>query len=251
MLSIRFWHVSGVISFHSSATLSHNSCTPFGGVEYSFNFCFKCTHKCSMGLRSGDWAGQTRTWILLSLNHCVALFEVCLGSLSYWKILSSSSISNSSKLSTSPSSKISQYCFASMIPWTSVSFPTPFHPIHPHTMRLFLPPCLTVGVVVLSESGSPLCFQVYTLPSDPILFIFVSSDHKTLFQSSTVQFLWYQANLRQACRWSFLRRGRFCLTTERKLFSLRAFLTVWGVTGEEMMLLIKWVLQQHYQAFQW
>src|SRR5271154_3578312 len=54
-----------------------------------------------------------------------------------------------------------------------MSFPTPFHPIHPHTMRLFPPPCLTVGVVVLSESGSPFCFQVYTLPSDPILLIFV------------------------------------------------------------------------------
>ncbi len=162
-----------------------------------------------MGFKSGDWGGHTRTWILLFSNHTVALFQVCFGSLSCWKILSSSFISNFSKLSTNPSSKISQYCTASMIPWTSTSFPTPFHPIQPHTMRLFPPPCLTVGVVVLSESGSPFLFQVYTFPSDPILFIFVSSDHKTLFQSSTVQFWWYWANLKRCTmhlfkKWAFL-----------------------------------------------
>src|SRR5882724_755807 len=95
----------------------------------------------------------------LSSNHCVAFLEVCLGSLSCWNILSSSGTSNFSKLSITPSSQISQYCCA-MTPCTSVSFPTPFHPIHPHTIRLFPPPCLTVGVVVLSESGSPFCFQV-------------------------------------------------------------------------------------------
>src|SRR5882724_767661 len=109
---------------------------------------------------SGDWEGQTITWMSLSSNHCVAFLEVCLGSLSCWIILSSSGTSNLSKLSTTPSSKISQYCCASMIPCTSVSFPTPFHSIHPHTIRLFPPPCLTVGVVVLSESGSPFCCQV-------------------------------------------------------------------------------------------
>src|SRR6266478_637483 len=108
-------------------------------------------------------------------------------------------------------------------------------------MRLFPPPCLTVGVVVLSDSGSPFFFQVYALPSDPILLILVSSDHKILFQSSTVQFSWYLANLRHSSLWTFLRRGRFLLTTARKSSCLSAFLTVWGVTGSGRMLLIKWV----------
>src|SRR6202011_5681701 len=98
-----------------------------------------------------------------------------------------------------------------MTPQTSVSTPTPFHPIQPHTIRLFPPPCLTVGVVVLSESGSPLFFQVYVLPSDPILLILVSSDHKIFFQSSTVQFSCYLANLRRSSLWVFLRRGCFLL----------------------------------------
>ena len=177
MFSISLWHISGVIWSHSSATLFHNPWTPFGGVGYSLNLFFKCTHKCSIRLRSGDWAGHGITSILLSSNHLVAFFEICLGSLSYWKIFSSSATSNFSKLSTTRSSKISQYCTASIFPSTSVSFPAPFQPMHPHTMRLFPPPCLTVGVVVLSESDVPFSFQVYTLPSDPILLIFVSSDY--------------------------------------------------------------------------
>src|ERR1700720_2384770 len=75
-----------------------------------------------------------------------------------------------------------------------ISIPTPFQPIHPHTMRLFPPPCFTVGDVVRSEMDFPLCFHTYTFPSDPILFILVSSVHKTLFQSATVQFPCHCAN---------------------------------------------------------
>ena len=198
MLSISLWHISGVIWSDSSATLSHNSWTPLGGIGYSLNLFFKCTNKCLIGLRSGDQVGHRSTWILLSSNHLVAFFKICLGLLSCWKILSSSSTSNFSKLSTTPSSKFLQYYTASIFPSTSVSFPTPFQPMHPHTMRLF-PPCLTVGVVVLSKSGVPLSFQLYTLPFDPILLIFVSSDHRTLFQSSTVQFSYFWADLEQFC----------------------------------------------------
>src|SRR6266850_1889661 len=115
--------------------------------------------------------------MLLSENHLSAFLEVCFGSLSCWKYLSSSAISNFSKLSSTPSSKISQYCSASMFPCTSISFPTTFQPIQPQTIRLFPPPCLTVGMVVQSDTGSPCCFQTYTysFPSDPILLIFVSS----------------------------------------------------------------------------
>ena len=80
---------------------------------------------------------------------------MCLGSLSCWNVLSPFGISNFSKLSTIPLFKISQYCSPLMISWTSVNTPTPFHPIQSYTIRLFPPPCSTVGVVVQSESGSP------------------------------------------------------------------------------------------------
>ena len=36
-------------------------------------------------------------------------------------------------------------CSAFILPWTSTSVPTPFQPMHSHTMRLFPPLCLTVG----------------------------------------------------------------------------------------------------------
>ena len=85
-----------------------------------------------------------------------------------------------SKILTTPSSKISQYYFASNFPSTSMRFPIPFQPIQPHTMRLLPPPCLTVWVVVQSDTGSPCCFQMYTLPSDPIQLILVSSHNLTL-----------------------------------------------------------------------
>src|SRR5882724_6067683 len=94
---------------------------------------------------------------VIVLKPLCCLFRGVFGVMSCWNIHSSSATSNFSKLSTTPSSKVSQYCCESMIPCISVSFPTPFHPIHPHAIRLFPPPCLTVGVVVLSENGSLFC----------------------------------------------------------------------------------------------
>ena len=87
-----------------------------------------------------------------------------------------------------PSSNISQY-------WSAFNLYKLPHTISPHKTPYHAPPCLTVGVIVWSDINSPHCFQTYTFPSDPILLIFVSSNHNTLFQSSTVQFSWYCANL--------------------------------------------------------
>ena len=77
MLSISFWHVSGGISVHSLATLSHNSCTPLGGVSYCWSLALRCCQRCSMGFKSGDWGGHFMGMMLLSENHCSAFFEVC------------------------------------------------------------------------------------------------------------------------------------------------------------------------------
>ena len=46
-------------------------------------------------------------------------------------------------------------------------------------------------MVILTESSPTFFFQIYDLPSDPILLILVSSDHKTPFQSPNIQFSWY------------------------------------------------------------
>jgi len=41
ILSIRFWRVSAAIPFQSSSTLSHNSCTPLGGVGCLCKACLR------------------------------------------------------------------------------------------------------------------------------------------------------------------------------------------------------------------
>src|ERR1700730_9984221 len=94
---MRFWHVSAATSFHSTSTLSHNSYTPLGHVGYFCKALLRCTQRCSMGLMSGDWEGQTSTWMLLSSNHWEAFLKVCLGSLSCWNTLSSFGICSFSK----------------------------------------------------------------------------------------------------------------------------------------------------------
>src|SRR5258706_3917526 len=79
MLSISFWLVSGGISVHSFATLSHNLCTPVGGVSYCWSLALSCCQRCSMGFRSGDWAGHFRGMMLLSENHLSAFWRCVLG----------------------------------------------------------------------------------------------------------------------------------------------------------------------------
>src|SRR5258705_12637717 len=84
ILSIRFWHVSGVVPSRSSATLSHGSCTPLSlaGFRYLLRAFFKSIQRCSMGLMSGNCIGQAMTSMLLSSNHFFAFLEVCFGTLS-------------------------------------------------------------------------------------------------------------------------------------------------------------------------
>ena len=132
-----------------------------------------------MGLRSGDCVGQTRTWVLLSSNHCVALFEVFgvivllknplfLLHLQIFKALHQSILQNLTVL----------LCIYDPLNLCKI-----FYSIPPHTT-----PYHEVISSSMLDCDSPLSFQVYILLSDPILFIFVSSDYKTIFQSSTVQF---------------------------------------------------------------
>src|SRR5215471_5850420 len=58
--------------------------------------------------------------------------------------------------------------------------------MQPHIIR-DPPPNFTVSFTSLSLKPSPAFFHAHILPSDPSLLILVSSDHTTVFQSSTVQ----------------------------------------------------------------
>ena len=116
----------------------------------------------------------------------------------------------------------------SILPSISTSIPTPFQPIH-HQTKIFPPPCLTVGWVILSESASPAFFHTYWCPSDPILLILVSSDNKSFFQSSTVQFWYLRAKLNMAFLCQALSKG-FASTTALIRCCFKVFLTVLNET---------------------
>ncbi len=88
MESISLWHCSGVmraqvaliVAFSSSALL---------GLAYRI-FLFTILHRFSMGLRSGEFAGQLRTGIPWSLNQVLVALALCAGAKSCWKIKSAS-----------------------------------------------------------------------------------------------------------------------------------------------------------------
>src|SRR5882762_1799477 len=107
--------------------------------------------------------------------------------------------------------------------------------MHPHTIR-DPPPNFRVPPTSLSLNPSPAFFQAHFLPSDPSLLTLVSSDHTTLFQSSTVQ-CWCS---RAKSILSFLclceRSGFFFLTTAFILAFFRLLHTVWAERGWLMML---------------
>src|SRR3984893_11732387 len=88
MLSTNSWHTEDSIFSHSTLPLHHNSNIPFGAVSYPWSLLFRCAHRCSIGLRSGDCAGHVRTSISFSWNKALAFLHLCLGSLSCWKIMS-------------------------------------------------------------------------------------------------------------------------------------------------------------------
>ena len=77
MESISLWHCSGVmraqvaliVAFSSSALL---------GLAYRI-FLFTIPHRFSMGLRSGEFAGQLRTGIPWSLNQVLVALALCAG----------------------------------------------------------------------------------------------------------------------------------------------------------------------------
>ena len=131
LLSMTFWNVSDQISFHSSTTLSYNSCTPLGGVWYLLRALFRSIQRCSMGLMARDYAGQVMTLMLLSSSHLVAFLEVCLGSLSCWNILSPSGISYFSSFPPPPNPKFHSIALCPLSPeplWAPILHSTLFHP---------------------------------------------------------------------------------------------------------------------------
>ncbi len=164
-------------------------CHSLLNLPNSFFWCFILTHLWFVGLRSGSYGGQSRRALFIMFFPSIqflAFLEVCLGSLSYWKMCSSSPIPDSSKLGSKWWPKKFTYLSESILPSFSASFPASFQSIHPHTM-MFLPQKFHCFLDPPSINPSLTYFHTHCFPSDPIVLVLVSYDQITLFQSSTAQ----------------------------------------------------------------
>ncbi len=99
----------------------------------------------SMGLRSGDWLGHSRTLKCFLRSHSFVARAVCLGSLSCWKT-QPRFIFNALADGRRFSLKISRYMAPFILSFTQISRPGPFAEKQPQSM-MCPPPCFTVGMV--------------------------------------------------------------------------------------------------------
>ena len=87
------------------------------------------SHRFSMGLRSGDCAGQSRTSILRAENHCLVDLDVWGLALSYWKIRELWAT-----ISSKCCSSVSWYTAETVLVVILASPPTPSAEKHPQTI---------------------------------------------------------------------------------------------------------------------
>ncbi len=106
---------------------------------------FNSLQRFSMGLRSGDWLGHSRTLKCFLRSHSFVARAVCLGSLSCWKT-QPRFIFNALADGRRFSLKISWYMAPFILSFTQISRPGPFAEKQPQSL-MFPPPCFTVGMV--------------------------------------------------------------------------------------------------------
>ncbi len=83
MESISLWHCSGVMRAQVALIVAFSSLHCW--VWHIAFFLFTIPHRFSMGLRSGEFAGQLRTGIPWSLNQVLVALALCAGAKSWWK----------------------------------------------------------------------------------------------------------------------------------------------------------------------
>lgn len=197
ILSINFsYKTSTSISFYSASVLSHNSQSSFNFVSQILRWHLRCSQRCSMGLRLGNGASQSIILIPWWSNYSHTSFELCLESLSCWKITSSSEMSDPSMLESKFSSRITMNYLAHILPSTFAILPTPFPPMHPYTF-IFLPWCLAISSIFLLSEDWSFCFHTQFLPSHPNFLIFISFHQITVFQSFTIHSLYFREKFKR------------------------------------------------------
>ncbi len=131
---------------------------------------FNSLQRFSMGSRSGDWLGHSRTLKCFLRSHSFVARAVCLGSLSCWKT-QPRFIFNALADGRRFSLKISRYMAPFILSFTQISRPGPFAEKQPQSM-MFPPPCFTVGMVFFGCNSAFFLLQtrqVEFLPKSYIL----------------------------------------------------------------------------------
>ncbi len=167
---------------------------------------FNSLQRFSMGLRSGDWLGHSRTLKCFLRSHSFVARAVCVWDHCHAERPSHVSSSMPLLMEGRFSLKISRYMAPFILSFTRISRPGPFAEKQPQSM-MFPPPCFTVGMVFfgckLSILSPPNTTSwVFTKSS-----ILVSSDHMTFSQSSSGSSRCSLANFRRAWTCTGLSRG--------------------------------------------
>jgi hypothetical protein len=98
------------------------------------------SYRCSVGLRSGLWAGQSISGALLSTNHSLTDLALWQGALSCW-YRQLSSVNWSSNIYSTQRVKMSLYPSVFRFPCSISRGPSPFHEKRPHTL---MPPPISL-----------------------------------------------------------------------------------------------------------
>ncbi len=166
---------------------------------------FNSLQRFSMGLRSGDWLGHSRTLKCFLRSHSFIARAVCLGSLSCWKT-QPRFIFNALADGRRFSLKISRYMAPFILSFTQISRTIPFAEKQPQSM-MFPPQCFTVGMVFFGCNSAFFLLQTRQVEFLPKSSILVSSDHMTCSQSSSGSSKCSLANFRRAWTCTGLSRG--------------------------------------------
>ncbi len=187
---------------------------------------FNSLQRFSMGLRSGDWLGHSRTLKCFLRSHSFVARAVCLGSLSCWKT-QPRFIFNALADGRRFSLKISRYMAPFILSFTQISRPGPFAEKQPQSM-MFPPPCFTVGMVFFGCNSAFFLLQTRQVEFLPKSSILVSSDHMTFSQSSSGSSKCSLANFRRAWTCTGLSRGtRLARRSVLLMVAFWRFSTAW------------------------
>ncbi len=136
----------------------------------------------SMGLRSEDWLGHSRTLKCFLRSHSFVARAVCLGSLSCWKT-QPRFIFNALADGRRFDLKISWYMAPFILSFTQISRPGPFAEKQPQSM-MFPPPCFTVGMVFFGCNSAFFLLQTQQVESGNVFHFLIIAPTVDFFTPS-------------------------------------------------------------------